>query len=260
MEKNADNMTKRLKRADFAGVILYEGPSRIDGEPVVVIATKITGASANVKTGAMVQTFILRADVAPLDALKSGADKSVCGDCQFRPANGGGCYVNVGQAPRSVYVAYTKGRYARPGVDYDRSILPELFADTLFRLGSYGDPAACPVSIWDQCTTKVRAKNGYTHQWRRFPSFKRHCMASCDDPADFTEATGKGWRTFRVRLASEPIHPKEISCPASHEAGQKTTCAACRACGGTSAKAKVNIAIIAHGSTAKRYIEKRNAA
>jgi hypothetical protein len=47
------------------------------------------------------------------------------------------------------------------------------------------------------------------------------------------------------------LNPREISCPASVEAGAKTSCSACKACGGTSAKAKIDIAIIAHGAASK---------
>lgn len=54
------------------GYIAYEGPSEIDGRPIVVIVNKLAG-SDNAKTGAdLVQTFIIRADVAPTDALKTG--------------------------------------------------------------------------------------------------------------------------------------------------------------------------------------------
>ena len=67
------------------GYIAYEGPSQIDGRPIVVIVNKLAG-SANAKTGAdLVQTFIIRADVAPTDALKTGADVSICGQCVHRP-------------------------------------------------------------------------------------------------------------------------------------------------------------------------------
>ena len=66
------------------GFIAFEGPSMIDGRPIVVIINKIDG-SDNAKTGAIVQSFIIRADVAPTDALKTGADVSICGQCVHRP-------------------------------------------------------------------------------------------------------------------------------------------------------------------------------
>ena len=54
------------RRSPFArppGVILYSGPSRIDNEPIVVIATF---DSDNEKTGKMIQTWIIRRDLSPL--------------------------------------------------------------------------------------------------------------------------------------------------------------------------------------------------
>ena len=67
------------------GVILYEGPSVIDGAPIVAIATGLKSPSSNDKTGTMVQVWILRADVAPHEAQKTGADESICGNCPMRP-------------------------------------------------------------------------------------------------------------------------------------------------------------------------------
>jgi len=56
MIQTAQEMLTALKRNCFRGVILYEGASQIDGAPIVVIANRITTASDNAKTGAMVQT------------------------------------------------------------------------------------------------------------------------------------------------------------------------------------------------------------
>ena len=93
MITTAHDMRRALRGSSpkFTGIILYEGPSVIDGGPVVVIANRIAHASGNEKTGAMVQTFIIRRDMRPLEALSSGADKSICGGCIHRPANGGTC-------------------------------------------------------------------------------------------------------------------------------------------------------------------------
>jgi hypothetical protein len=254
MIKTAQDMIRALKRDTYCGVILYQGPSLIDGAPIVVIANRIVSDSDNVKTGAMVQTFILRQDMRPLDAARLGYDYSICGHCPHRPSNAGSCYVNIGRSVESVYGAYQRGRYARPHVDYDTDILPELFADSIFRLGSYGDPAAAPFRVWQHATQLVRARNGYTHQWRDFPAFAALCMASVDSEAQAAEARSSGWRTFRVRAASAPIMTgAEVVCPASEEAGKRTTCADCRACGGTSAKARASIVIMAHGTTKARF-------
>jgi len=109
---------------DFIGFIAYEGPSVIDGAPIVVIINRTDESSDNSKTGALVQSFIIRSDIAPVEALKTGDDESVCGDCKHRPsliaravAEGlkpeAPCYVNVGRSVRSVYDAYKRGRYVK---------------------------------------------------------------------------------------------------------------------------------------------------
>jgi hypothetical protein len=231
----------------YAGVILYEGPSMIDGKPIVVIANRIDTASNNGKTGAMVQTFIMRQDIAPHDALKTGDDASICGDCTHRPANGGSCYVRVFQAPLSTWKAYKRGRYLKITPAQSTA----LFADRFFRLGTYGDPAAAPFQIWRAATLKTRGHNGYTHQWKRFAAFKTLCMASADSVTEATEAQAMGWRTFRVKKSHEAIN-NEVTCPASKEAGAKTSCVDCRACGGTSAKARASIVINDHGPKRNR--------
>ena len=61
--------------------IIYKGQSLLDGKPVVAIATY---SDRNTKTGKVLQTYIIRSDISPLEASKSGADFSICGDCKFR--------------------------------------------------------------------------------------------------------------------------------------------------------------------------------
>ena len=84
--------------------IIYNGPSLLDGQPIVVIATY---SNRNTKTGTVVQTYILCRDTNPLEASKTGADFSICGDCTMRgevttdpqrkQAKGRRCYVNLGR-------------------------------------------------------------------------------------------------------------------------------------------------------------------
>jgi hypothetical protein len=58
--------------------IVYQGPSLIDGQPIVVL---VQTGSKNRKTGDMVQTYILRSDIDPISASRTGQDSSICGDC-----------------------------------------------------------------------------------------------------------------------------------------------------------------------------------
>lgn len=232
------------------GIVLWEGASLIDGAPIAVIATGIKRASQNAKTGAMVQTFIIRSDVNPAVALTTGDDRSVCGDCPkrpstFQPRSQGDkpCYVDVGKSVRSVFACYTRGNY--PRVTPEEAA--ELLAGRELRLGAYGNPSAAPYAMWAKVASKTTGRTGYIHNWRnadtRWPTL---VMASCETGAEYLEARKLGYRVFRARLASEPLMSREVSCPASKEAGQKTTCHKCLACGGHSAKAKVDIAIITH--------------
>ena len=250
MIKTVAELQRALERGDFRGVVLYDGPSKIDGEPIIAIACRITEASNNGNTGAMVQTFIMRRDPAPHIALKNGDDSSVCGDCELRPIKKGKtrCYVRVYQAPLSVWNAYHRGRYAVPGVDFDAKLLPELFAGLAFRLGSYGDPAAIPSRIWKTATRRVKNRTGYTHQWRKRigVGLKGLCMASADNESDVATANVKGWRTFRVRKHSAPVLESESVCPASSEGGRRTQCDSCFLCKGATIAAR-NIVIADHG-------------
>jgi hypothetical protein len=231
--------------------IIYRGPSMLDGSPIVVVATGLGKSSLNTKTGALVQTWIIRDDMSPVEAVKSGADSAICGACPHRgeakdgKVTGRSCYVAVFQAPLSVYKTLKAGKYET----VEANDLGALFQGKRVRLGAYGDPAAVPMWVWDAVLSGAEAFTGYTHQWRTCPQeLNAYVMASCDTAQDWVEAKRMGWRTFRVRTAAEPLQAREVICPASKEAGLKTNCAACVACGGHGAKAKVDIAIVAHGS------------
>ena len=244
---------------NFLGFIAYEGPSEIDGAPIVVIINRIDSDSENEKTGALVQSFIIRSDVAPTDALKTGDDASICGDCAHRPLlakdNGQApCYVNVGRSVRSVYEAYKRGRYTRA----DAATIAKALAGKIVRLGTYGDPAAAPVQIWERITRYAAGRRGYTHQWNR-PGFDaaawaRLVMASADSIDEAAHANLLGMRVFRVSIGVDK-QPGETICPASAEGGKKSTCAKCTLCAGTSIQAR-DVVIADHATGhARRSIQ-----
>lgn len=227
------------------GFIVYEGPSQIDGSPIVVIINKIFTKSMNEKTGEIVQSFIIRSDIDPLTALKTGDDAGICGTCEHRPSlvkagNGKApCYVNVGRSVMSVYGAYKRGRYVKATPQE----VARYLADRVLRLGTYGDPWAAPIETWQPMVDAAARRVGYSHQWGN-PAFDHKAwaplvMASADTLDQRMLAHAVGMRTFRVGFAGELDSVKgEAVCPASAEAGRKTTCAACKLCGGTSIKAK----------------------
>jgi hypothetical protein len=236
------------------GYILYRGPSAIDGKPIVVIATGFAKQSANGKTGDMIQTWIIREDIKPNDAVKSGQDISICGQCKFRPARKAEieamgekyirCYVKVWQAPLVVWKAYKRGLY--PVASY--ADIAALCENRMVRFGSYGDPYAAPIALWEAMASKALGWTGYSHQWRiAGTAWAKLVMASADSLADMLEAHAKGYRTFRVTAKPfENVKGVEAICPASKEKGALTDCATCRACMGTSGKARVSIQIARH--------------
>ena len=255
-------MTKDISKAD--GVILYEGPSLIQPNVrIVAIATGLRKASANKKTGHEVQTWILLADVDPYTALGTGKDSAICGGCPKRAQEvniprqtkdkDGTVREYLGFAKRACYVrpqsfggiwnAYQRGSYARPST----SQLADLFAGKIVRLGSYGDPAAVPLVIWQLVVSKAVGHTGYTHQWKseRLRGVTALCQASVDTPEEAVKAEALGLGYFRVKQADEPVREGEIVCPASAERGYASDCASCRMCSGID-KAK-RIVIDAHG-------------
>lgn len=214
----------------FNGVVLYRGPSLLNGKPIVVIATGLRTKSKNTKTGQFIQTYILSTEQKPTEAVDSGADDSICGDCINRKVDGWGtCYVNVGQGPNQVYSAWKRGVYP----DFKDEHLEDYFAGRILRLGAYGDPRAVPLEVWEKLCSVVEGWTGYTHQWRKGSSeYRKYLMASVETESQMRRAKRMGWKTFRVRNTDEPVMAGEFVCPASEEAGKKKTCEECLACHG----------------------------
>jgi hypothetical protein len=245
-------------------LIVFEGPSAIDGRPIAVILTGLDQSSDNEKTGALVQSWILRADVEPHVALKTGDDASVCGQCPHRPilarqTGAAPCYVRVHEAPLSVYRAFRRGSYPRAQA---LEQVKQALAGRQLRIGSYGDPAAAPVGLWQTLASMADGHVGYTHQWQSTDFDARAwaplVMASVDSADEARHATELGMRYFRVSIGVDKA-PKEVTCPASIEGGRKTTCDSCMLCGGTS-KAARSIVIADHAAGhAKRVITLRAA-
>ena len=67
--------------SSLLGFILYEGPSLIGDGDIICVATL---ESSNIKTGNMVQVWILPKDQIQLDALHAGNNESACGSCPLQ--------------------------------------------------------------------------------------------------------------------------------------------------------------------------------
>lgn len=256
------------------GVILHRGKSAFDGTPYVVIAP--LSKSGNVKTGGMVQTYIIRSDMHPLEAVATGGDVGICNDCAMRgilldpfakrskapprkPARQRAmekraCYVNVGQGPSMVYGAFIRGRY----VEYNPADHDRFFQGRKIRFGTYGEPVLIPLPLVDHLARLSSGWTGYSHQWMvpMFAAYRQYFMASVHGltgPKSAEHARHLGWRYFRTMRTGDPARG-EILCPASAEAGKRLTCEQCGLCDGAGRRAKgldlVSIYIPVHGGKA----------
>lgn len=236
------------------GYVVYEGPSLIDGKPIVAIALT---SSSNSKTANMVQTYIIRSDMDPRDASKAGEDRSICGDCPHRGtattdpaaklAKNRSCYVVIGQGPVIVYKGYKAGKYPKA------ESLATIGKGRMVRIGTYGDGAAVPASVWTALISEAEGHTGYSHQANtEGAAFNAALyMESVESLKQASAAWMAGRRTFRiVANVKDVIKGSEIVCPATAEGGAKTTCEKCGLCAGASIKAK-SIAVVAHGTGAK---------
>jgi len=189
----------------------------------------------------MAQVWVIRADQSPVDAVRSGDDKSICGTCPHRNARGGftgrSCYVRVHNAPMSVWEAYRRGRY--------KVVVPEAFERQGIRWGAYGDPALLPEGLVKACNEVARFWTGYTHlhrqQWAQWA--RGVFMASVESGPQETEARARGWGTFRVGRRDGSDHGSAVAC--SNEA-TGMSCSECKLYDG----AERAIVVSAHGPQA----------
>lgn len=228
------------------GFILDQGSSPIDGSPYVVI---LTLESSNPKTGKMAQVWILRSDLNPVEAVQIGADVSICGNCGHRKQEDGSrsCYVNVGQAPLSVWRAFKAGKYETDlTVEQGKKYLSKI----KIRWGAYGDPAIINPIIFNAVNGAAAGHTAYTHQWKEdWAQWAKGSMqASCDGMQDYLDASAHGWKTFNV-VPSNVEYAGIKKCPATVE-GSKAQCLTCSLCDGD----KTDIYVQAHGSGAK-YVQ-----
>ena len=242
--------------------IIYSGPSMIDGSPIVVVAIV---KSSNAKTGpTMLQTYVIRSDIDPLTASKTGQDYAICGNCIHRgkptldpkkkQAIERSCYVTLYHGPLVVYKGFKRGIYPTA----TQQEIKRLGADRMVRLGTYGDPLAVPASVWDDLLSDSLGHTGYSHQHGLVTGDYSKVMISADTPEQAAMFHVKQLRTFRVIPVSTWVDKgkaallkSEILCPASEEMGKVTTCDKCKLCaGGTVGK---SIAIVSHGTSRNMF-------
>lgn len=70
-----------LSEFNVNGRVVWRGPSQLSGEPINLVVVGLETKSGNVKTGAMVQTFILLDGMPANLAVSQMADFGICGNC-----------------------------------------------------------------------------------------------------------------------------------------------------------------------------------
>lgn len=220
--------------------ILWQGASKFDGKPIAAILTgSEASGSKNKKTGAMQQVYIIRSDINALDAVKTGADRSVCGDCPNRGNHKGkqrACYVSIFRGPNAVSKKLLRGGH-KPGA----KINPKQPT----RLGAYGDPGLIPIECIRSITANSSGWTGYTQMWKKLPrDYAKYLMASVNSEEDAEIAKGMGYRSFYAVPIGSKTPVCMLNCPASEEAGHLVQCKNCLKCNGGTGK---DIWIRAHG-------------
>lgn len=110
------------------------------------------------------------------------------------------------------------------------------------RFGTYGEPSKHPIDLISGLCSVARIWTGYTHQWFMRPDLAPYFMASVHSEYQAARASNSGWRSF---IASAG-HTQHVNCPASKEAGYKSTCDKCGLCSGMQGKGKKSIYILLH--------------
>jgi hypothetical protein len=237
------------------GFIIDKGLSPIDGKPYVAI---LIVKSTNRKTGNMAQVFIMRDDINPVEAINTGEDYTICGNCPHRRKQvwdakrkrfkwERSCYVNVGQGPNSVWKAYKRGAYKLLWLD---SEVATILKGRKIRWGAYGDPAIIDPKVVSYFNSLADGHTGYTHQWRESWAqvYNGVFQASCDGFNDYMVASDHGWKCFVVvSKTAAPDYAKQ--CPATVD-NSKAQCITCSLCDG----AKRDVYVNAHGSGAKYVV------
>ena len=119
----------------------------------------------------------------------------------------------------------------------------EMSKSTFVRFGTYGEPSLHPIKMIEEMTNVAKNWTGYTHQWMR-NDLSKFFMASTHDIESEIVARMKGYKSY---IATESKIDGIVNCPASKEAGYKSTCSKCGLCSGTlGTKSTKSIYILNH--------------
>ena len=104
--------SRKQRMTEATRGIAFQLISALDRITQIIVVFTGFGGSANLKTGDMVQSWIMLEHVEPVTAWKTHQDSAICGNCDLRHGAGDiPCYVNKGHAPLAIHKAYHRGKY-----------------------------------------------------------------------------------------------------------------------------------------------------
>lgn len=211
------------------GVIVYDGPSMLDGSPVVVVLTSLRGKSRNEKTAGdalpMAQTYVIpramldgmvpggRGAAAWFINMAAGRDAAACGACELRPSIVAAIKSQGGAAPDACYVlngppdvaqGIVNGSYPVVSLDMAAGYVRDMLAAGRIagvRGGSWGDPAAAPFNVHAALHAATRGVR-VTHPDGRERRAVWTCYTRTWEYAPAVAATG--WHRIAMASAHSP--------------------------------------------------------
>lgn len=174
----------------------------------------------------------------------SNADTN-CLDCPFNSF--GKCYTHkysqyVGFISMIKSIAKQYPTFESIPAEYDINALAKMAKDKYVRFGTYGECSLHPQEIIEVMAHCSKSWTGYTHQWKNY-DLGNYFMASVHSKAEDIIAAVKGYRSFIVSNEKQDV----VNCPASKEAGYKSSCDKCNLCSGLlGTKSKKSVYILTH--------------
>jgi hypothetical protein len=123
------------------------------------------------------------------------------------------------------------------------AVIVSMSAGKFIRFGTYGEPSLHPHELIESMVSASQNWTGYTHQWTKKKELSKFFMASVHTSAEEQNASNEGWRSY---VATETKLDEYVNCPASKEAGYKSSCSKCGLCSGTEGKGNKSIYILNH--------------
>jgi hypothetical protein len=168
-----------------------------------------------------------------------------CLDCVFNSF--GACYTHkfnqyIGFISMLKSIARKYPTWESIPTEYSLLTLIVMSTNRYIRFGTYGEPSLHPQDLIKAMVNVSKSYTGYTHQWKK-NDLGDYFMASTHTKDEALIAATAGYRSF---IVSDDVQ-EAVNCPASKEAGYKTSCNKCNLCSGVlGTKSKKDIFILTH--------------